>query len=71
MVDVTLLLKECISENFLHSGVLEKSSWPAPHTSDAIRLLLPYVFGGMYIDLDFVILRDLTPYSSMLLRFEE
>ena len=61
---------EIIAETFLLSGILEKSSWPSVHTSDALRLLLIYEFGGMYLDLDFVIFRELRPYNYMLLRFE-
>jgi len=57
-----------IIEKFLTSGSLEKSNWPAAHTSDALRLLLLYEFGGMYLDLDFVVLRDLTPYNHMILK---
>ena len=37
------------------------------HTADAVRLLLIYKYGGLYLDLDYVVLRDLSHYKNMLL----
>ena len=37
------------------------------HTADAVRLLLIYKYGGLYLDLDYVVLRDLSHYRNMLL----
>merc|ERR1719419_1532919 len=55
-------------ETFLLSGKLEKSKWYSTHMSDVLRMMLLYEFGGMYLDLDFVVLRDLTPYINFILR---
>ena len=40
------------------------------HTADALRLLLIYKYGGLYLDLDYVVLRDLSHYRNMLLEEE-
>ena len=56
-----------ILENFFKSDILAKSSHPAVHTSDALKLLIIYKFGGFYLDLDYVVLRDLRHYKNMLL----
>ena len=36
------------------------------HTADALRLLLVYRFGGLYLDLDFVVLRSLEDFNNIL-----
>ena len=56
-----------VLENFFNSSILAQSYHRAVHTADAIRLLLIYKFGGFYLDLDYVVLRDLSHYSNMLL----
>ena len=56
-----------VSEDFFNSSILAQSHHRAVHTADAIRLLLIYKFGGFYLDLDYVVLRDLTHYTNMLL----
>ena len=45
----------------------EPSKYKAVHTADAVRLLLIYKYGGLYLDLDYVVLRDLSHYKNMLL----
>jgi len=55
-------------ESFFSSSQLSKSSYSAVHTADALRLLLVYKFGGFYLDLDYVILNDLTHYKNMVLQ---
>merc|ERR1719282_386565 len=37
------------------------------HTSDALRYLLLYKFGGFYLDLDYIVLNDLSHYSTSVL----
>jgi len=37
------------------------------HTSDALRYLLLYKFGGFYLDLDYLVLNDLSHYTTSVL----
>ena len=60
-------LIEIFLETFFRSFALGTSPYRATHTADAVRLLLIYKYGGMYLDLDYVVLRDLTHYKNMLL----
>ena len=36
------------------------------HKADALRLLLIHKFGGFYLDLDYVVLNDLSHYNNIL-----
>ena len=56
-----------VLEKFFKSDILAKSRYQFVHTADALRLLLIYRFGGFYLDLDYVVLRDLNHYKNMLL----
>ena len=38
--------------------------WQATHTADALRLLVVHQYGGIYLDLDIVVLRSLTQYTE-------
>uniref|UniRef100_A0A0A9Y9Z2 Lactosylceramide 4-alpha-galactosyltransferase n=1 Tax=Lygus hesperus TaxID=30085 RepID=A0A0A9Y9Z2_LYGHE len=40
-------------------GALHEAAYPVEHNADIIRILLVYVFGGTYMDLDFVSTRPL------------
>ena len=40
------------------------------HTADVLRLLLVYIYGGFYLDLDYVVLNDLSRYKNMLVQVE-
>ncbi|KAH8392860.1 hypothetical protein KR215_004648, partial [Drosophila sulfurigaster] len=46
-------------EDWLKDGKLFKSDYPIVHISDLLRLLTLYRFGGIYLDLDVVLLRSL------------
>lgn len=46
-------------ESLLRSGKFEKSQFSYQHLSDAIRIALLYKSGGIYLDLDVVVLRSL------------
>ena len=58
---------KCLLESFFESDDLAASQYRAVHTADAVRLLLIYKYGGLYLDLDYVVLRDLSHYKNMLL----
>ena len=45
---------------------MKASSYKVVHTSDVLRLLLIYLYGGLYLDLDYVVINDLTQYKNML-----
>ena len=47
-----------------HSPSLLGSPYRAAHTADALRLLLLYRYGGLYLDLDFVVLHSLERYTE-------
>ena len=56
-----------ILEQFIQHGQLNASHYKAVHTSDVLRLFLVYKFGGFYLDLDYVVIRDLSHYDNMIL----
>ena len=45
---------------------MKKSPYKIVHTSDALRLFLIRKFGGFYLDLDYVVLNDLSHYNNIL-----
>ena len=51
----------------MKAGGVRDSLVPAVHLSDVLRLLLLYRYGGLYHDLDYVILGDLRQYASSVL----
>ena len=55
-----------ILEGFFEKGKLKASNYKVVHTSDVLRLLLIYLYGGLYLDLDYVVINDLTHYHNML-----
>ena len=54
-------------EGFMQAGGVNNSLVPAIHTSDVLRLLLLYRFGGFYHDLDYVVLGRLSQYTNSVL----
>lgn len=40
--------------------IRNKSGWPIHHTADAARFLMLYEFGGVYLDLDMMVMRPLS-----------
>ena len=61
-----MIYKCYILEQFIQHGQLNASHYKAVHTSDVLRLLLVYKFGGFYLDLDYVVIRDLSHYHNMI-----
>ena len=55
-----------ISENFFHDKPYNESMNPVVHLSDALRVLLVWKFGGIYLDTDYVVLNDMTHYQNFL-----
>ena len=39
------------------NAAIMSSVWPKEHASDVLRLLTPWKYGGIYLDMDFIILR--------------
>ena len=55
-------------ESLFSSGKLQNSRYAATHKSDALRYLLLYKFGGFYLDMDYVVLQDLSHYGKALVK---
>jgi lactosylceramide 4-alpha-galactosyltransferase len=51
--------KETPFEELVNSDRLSKSRWPLEHTSDILRFLTLWKFGGTYMDLDTVTIKPL------------
>ena len=51
----------------MQAGGVNSSLVPAVHTSDVLRLLLLFRFGGFYHDLDYVVLGHLSQYTNSVL----
>ena len=44
-------------EDWDYLSAFNGSSWPLEHSSDIVRLLMLWKYGGLYLDLDFVVLK--------------
>ena len=67
---ITVPLQHIISEQFFNDGLLKKSGHKVEHTADVLRLLFVYIYGGFYLDLEYVVLHDLSHYRNMLVQLE-
>lgn len=56
-LNLTQYAKGTPLEEFMMSGKLESSSYVISHTSDVLRYLSLWKFGGTYLDLDTVMLK--------------
>lgn len=45
-------------ETFIHTDKLDKSKFQVSHTSDVLRILTLWKYGGTYLDLDVIVLRN-------------
>lgn len=52
-------VKDTPFEVWYTSGMLKKSHWPASHMSDMLRYLTLWKYGGIYLDLDVVVISSL------------
>lgn len=50
--------------NLYQSGALLTSLWPVSHASDVLRYATLYKFGGLYLDLDVIVLKSLSNMSN-------
>uniref|UniRef100_L7M001 Putative secreted protein n=1 Tax=Rhipicephalus pulchellus TaxID=72859 RepID=L7M001_RHIPC len=46
-------------ESWYESGILNKSAYPVEHLADALRLAVVYKEGGVYLDIDVIVMRSL------------
>ena len=51
--------KDTPLEAWLRSGKLEKSGFRLTHTSDVLRFLTLWKYGGLYLDLDVIVVKSL------------
>ncbi|KOB69441.1 Uncharacterized protein OBRU01_17463 [Operophtera brumata] len=51
-------------EDLVASGALNRTKWRISHTSDVIRYLTLYKWGGVYLDLDTVVVKPLGSLSN-------
>ena len=58
-------LLSCLPESFFRSSVYERSDNSVVHLSDALRVLLVWRYGGLYLDTDYVVLNDMTHYQNV------
>lgn len=63
-IDIEEFSKNSPLEDFVRRGRLKKSSHQATHTSDVVRLLLLWKYGGTYLDLDVIVRRDINTVAS-------
>ena len=54
-LNIEELSKESPIENFIKSKKLPKSKFRLPHTSDVLRLLILWMYGGTYLDMDMMV----------------
>ena len=52
------------SEAFFHDASYSKSQDAIVHLSDALRVLLIWMFEGFYLDLDYVVINKMTQYEN-------
>ncbi|KAH7933925.1 hypothetical protein HPB49_019307 [Dermacentor silvarum] len=53
------VFRETPFEPWYESGILNKSAFPVEHLADALRLTVLYKQGGVYLDIDVIVLRSL------------
>ncbi|XP_050426489.1 lactosylceramide 4-alpha-galactosyltransferase-like isoform X2 [Adelges cooleyi] len=51
-------------QNFITSKTIFTSNWPVSHTSDLLRFLTLWKFGGTYLDLDVVLMKSFNSMSN-------
>ncbi|XP_025192787.1 lactosylceramide 4-alpha-galactosyltransferase-like [Melanaphis sacchari] len=51
-------------QDFVASNTISTSQWPVSHTSDLLRFLTLWKFGGTYLDLDVVLMKSLEGLSN-------
>jgi len=56
-LDISEYIKGTPLENWDFMSKVKSSRWPVVHSSDILRYLTLWKYGGTYLDLDFVILK--------------
>lgn len=51
-------------QQLYYSGALNSSLWPVSHASDVLRYATLYKFGGLYLDLDVIVLKSMNNMSN-------
>lgn len=59
MITVEEYVKETIAESFFQSGNFSKTKYFKIHLSDVLRLVTLWKYGGIYLDLDMIVLQRL------------
>ena len=54
------------SESFFVDGSYQRSESRVVHLSDALRVLLVWRLGGLYLDTDYVVINDMSQYRNSL-----
>lgn len=63
-INMTTFFTKTPLEHWYLSGNLKYSYWPQSHASDVLRYTLLWKFGGIYMDLDVVIMRSLEQVTN-------
>lgn len=63
-LDLSTISLDSPLEKFLESGILQNSSFVVSHTSDVMRLLVLWRYGGTYLDLDMIVRQKLDSVPS-------
>nr|AEE63354.1 unknown [Dendroctonus ponderosae] len=58
--DLQQFIQDSPVEELWSSGRIKESRYPVAHVSDILRLLTLWKFGGIYLDLDVIVLKSLT-----------
>ena len=67
-LDITSLARDTPLQAFFQEAAYKASSNAVVHLSDALRVLLVWRFGGLYLDTDYVVLNDLSHYQNITVR---
>ena len=59
-----LLTRLCLAAAFFRDGEYRHSSSAVVHLADALRVVLVWRLGGLYLDTDYVVLGDMTAYTA-------
>lgn len=58
-VHIVEYAKDTPVEKLVANGALNRTRWPISHTSDILRIITLYKWGGVYLDLDVVVAKSL------------
>ena len=64
VLHLSIFHSSLLPESFFQDASYKKSQDAIVHLSDALRVLLIWKFGGFYLDLDYVVMNELTQYKN-------